>query len=139
MPNGGSYRYLLTGTADTLTMRKKITGAGLTGRVLRELRERLGLTIAELSRVLGAGERTVVRKEQQRSPLSATEADRAFRLARVADLATELIGDAGKAKAWLRAPNDYLGGETPVNMLDSEIGTDLVVESLYSIAYGGVA
>ena len=64
---------------------------------------------------------------------------RPHRLARVAVLATELIGDERKAKSWLRTPNAFLGGETPISMVDTEIGTDLVVESLYAIAYGGVA
>ena len=41
--------------------------------------------------------------------------------------------------AWMRTPNAYLGGETPVRMLDTEVGTDLVAESLSVIAYGGVS
>ncbi|MBV8369686.1 MAG: DUF2384 domain-containing protein [Candidatus Eremiobacteraeota bacterium] len=139
MPNGGTYRDLLAGTSNGMTVRMKVVQGGVTGQVLRALRERLGLTIAEVARILGAGERTIIRKEQQRAALSATEADRAYRLARVADLATELIGDEGKAKSWLRTPSTYLGGETPVGMLDTEIGTELVLESLYAIGYGGVA
>ncbi len=134
-----SFRMQLTGSTDSLAIRDTITHSGVTGAVLRAVRERLGLTIADVSRVLGAGERTVIRKEQQRAPLSTTESDRAYRLARVADLALEMIGDERKATAWLRTPSTYLGGETPVALLDTEIGTDLVVESLYAIGHGGVA
>jgi putative toxin-antitoxin system antitoxin component (TIGR02293 family) len=129
----------LTGATDGLIIRYKITHSGVTGGVLRSVRERLGLTIADVARILGAGERTVIRKEQQRTPLSATESDRAYRLARVADLAIEMIGDETRAASWLRTPSAYLGGETPVAMLDTEVGTELVFESLYAIAYGGVA
>ncbi len=136
---GVSVRVQLTGSAEVAAIRAKITQSGVTGWALRTVRERLGLTIADVSRVLGAGERTIIRKEQKRASLSATESDRAYRLARVADLAIEMIGDENKATAWLRAPSTYLGGETPVSMLDTEVGTDLVVESLYAIAYGGVA
>lgn len=134
-----SFRKRLIGTTDAATTRQKITQSGVRGDVLRDVRERLGLTIADISKVLGASERTVIRKEQQRAALSATESDRAYRLARIADLAVELIGDEEKATAWLRTPNTYLGGETPVAMLDSEIGTEYVTQSLYTIAYGGVA
>jgi putative toxin-antitoxin system antitoxin component (TIGR02293 family) len=134
-----SFRTHLTGPGDSLAIRKKITQSGVSGALLRSLRERLGLTIADMARILGAGERTIIRKEQQRMALSPTEADRAYRLARIADLATDLIGDEAKALSWLRAPSTYLGGETPLSMLDTEIGTDLVAESLYAIAYGGVA
>jgi putative toxin-antitoxin system antitoxin component (TIGR02293 family) len=136
---GASFRAQLTGSSDSLVVRKKITQTGLSGALLRSLRERLGLTIADMARVLGAGERTIIRKEQQRAALSPTESDRAYRLARVADLATQLIGDEDRAVRWLRTPSAYLGGETPLAMLDTEIGTDLVGESLYAIAYGGVA
>lgn len=138
-PATHSYRHQLTGTDDTMAIRSKITQAGLTGAALRTLRDRLDLTITEMARILGAGERTVIRKEQARSVLSATEADRAYRLAHTADLAAELIGDDAKAKSWLRTPSAYLGGEAPIAMLDSEVGTELVVQSLYAIAYGGVA
>lgn len=134
-----SLRLDLVGSTRAETVRDRVTHGGLDGGVLRRLRQRLGLTITELSRVLGAGERTVIRKEQDRSALSPTEADRAYRLARIADLAIELIGDETNAVAWLRLPNAYLGGEAPVAVLDTEVGTDLVMESLYAIAYGGVA
>jgi putative toxin-antitoxin system antitoxin component (TIGR02293 family) len=136
---GSSYTFRLVGTNSAVAIRKKLTNAGVTGGALRDIRERLGLTIAEVARILGAGERTVIRKEQQRTALSVTEADRAYRLARIADLATELIGDPDKAKSWLRTPSTYLGGETPVSMLDTEVGADLVAQSLSAIAYGGVA
>jgi putative toxin-antitoxin system antitoxin component (TIGR02293 family) len=135
----GSYRLRLAGSIETMAVREAITHAGITGSLLRDMREHLGLTIADVSRVLGAGERTVIRKEQDHSALSPTEADRAYRLARIADLATELIGDGQKAKSWLRTPSTYLGGVTPVSLLDTEVGTEVVVESLYAIAYGGVA
>ena len=83
--------------------------------------------------------RGLIRKEQGKAALSPTEADRAYRLARIADLAIALIGSEPKAIASLRAPNVYLSGEAPVAMLDTEIGTDAVIESLYAIGYGGVA
>jgi putative toxin-antitoxin system antitoxin component (TIGR02293 family) len=129
----------LIGATAIGSVRDRVTHGGVSGKTLRDLRQRLGLTIADVSRVLGAGERTVIRKEQGRAALSATEADRAYRLARIADLAIELIGDERKAIAWLRVASVYLGGETPIAMLDTEVGTDAVIESLYAIAYGGVA
>jgi putative toxin-antitoxin system antitoxin component (TIGR02293 family) len=129
----------LIGATKVHMIRDKVTRGGVSGATLRELRQRLGLTIADLARVLGAGERTVIRKEQERAALSPTEADRAYRLAKIADLAIVSIGDEVKAIAWLREPSTYLGGEAPIAMLDTEVGTDLVSESLYAIAYGGVA
>jgi putative toxin-antitoxin system antitoxin component (TIGR02293 family) len=65
--------------------------------------------------------------------------DAAARLAFVTDLAVELLGDAERAKRWLETPNPYIGNETPRSAVQTQLGTDLVVESLYTIAYGGTA
>ena len=105
---------------------------------MRAVRDLLGITVADAATIVGASTRTITRKEQSREPLTTAETDRAYRLARVADLAVELIGNRTRAIAWLKVPNHYLGDETPLAMLETEIGTDLVVESLYAIAYGGV-
>jgi putative toxin-antitoxin system antitoxin component (TIGR02293 family) len=105
----------------------------------REAFKSCSITINDIADILGISHPTLICKEQPQSMLSPVEADRAYRLARIADLAVELIGDRKRAFTWMRNANAYLGGETPVRMLDTEIGTDLVIESLHSIAYGGVA
>ncbi|HEY5349109.1 MAG TPA: antitoxin Xre/MbcA/ParS toxin-binding domain-containing protein [Candidatus Lustribacter sp.] len=120
-------------------MRVEIASGKVTGARVRALRQELELTLGDVAHVLGASERSVMRKEQGRAALSVAEGDRAYRLARVADLATELIGNAEHARRWLKTPHRYLGDQTPIAMLDTEIGTDLVIESLYAVAYGGVA
>jgi len=119
--------------------RRAITDGSITGKQVRSLRMSLDLPVADVARVLGMSERNMIRREQGETALSVADADRAFRLARVADLAVALLGDAERAKAWIKSPHRYLGGETPVIMIETEIGTDLVIESLYAIAYGGVA
>jgi putative toxin-antitoxin system antitoxin component (TIGR02293 family) len=105
---------------------------------MRGLRTELSLTLGDVAHILGSSERSVMRKEKSTAALSVTEADRAYRLARVADLALEILGDEEKAKSWLKSSHPYLGGESPINVLNTEIGTDLVMQSLYAIAYGGV-
>jgi putative toxin-antitoxin system antitoxin component (TIGR02293 family) len=119
-------------------LRDAITHGKVTGNRVRALRLSLGLTVADLARVLGVSERSVNRFEMENAGLTTAEADRAHRLARTADLATDFIGDAERAKRWLKSPNRYLGGETPVAAIETELGSDLVRESLSAIAYGGV-
>jgi putative toxin-antitoxin system antitoxin component (TIGR02293 family) len=129
----------LTKQAEPQRMQQAIASRSILGSDLRAVRANLGLTVDDVAKVLGVGSRTVTRKEQAKSALSVTEGDRAYRLARVADLAIDMIGDGGKAKNWLQRPNAYLGEKPPVQMLETEIGTDRVMESLYAIGYGGVA
>ena len=135
--SGQEYRLKLGPSLDDL--RVEIAGGKVSGARVRALRQGLELTLGDVAHVLGVSERSVMRKEQSHAPLSVAEGDRAYRLARVADLATELIGDAVRARGWLKTPHRYLGDQTPIAMLDTEIGTDLVIESLYAVAYGGVA
>ena len=131
-----SFRRMLSPGGD---IRLAISDGSITGKRVRGLRRNLDLPISDVARVLGMSERNMMRREQGETALSVADADRAYRLAHVADLAVELLGDTERAKTWLKSGHDYLGGETPVAMMETEIGTDLVIESLYAIAYGGVA
>ena len=134
-----SFRIRLTGSLEPNDVREAIIGGKIRATTLRTMRRQLGLNIEDVADVLGVSKRTVSRKETNKATLSATEADRAYRLARIADMAIELIGDPKRAFSWMQTPSVYLGGKTPIQMLDTEVGTDLVVESLHAIAYGGVA
>jgi putative toxin-antitoxin system antitoxin component (TIGR02293 family) len=47
-----------------------------------------------------------------------------------------MIGDEQKAVQWLLAPNRALGGERPLDRLDTDLGTRDVEDILGRIAYG---
>jgi putative toxin-antitoxin system antitoxin component (TIGR02293 family) len=134
-----SFVGILVSNTDPLQIRDAIVDGSILGSRLRDMRHQLDITVDVMANLLDIAPRTVNRKESSEQPLSVSEGDRAFRIARIADLAVELIGNREKALAWLRRPNTYLGGRIPIEMLDTEIGADLVAESLHSIAYGGVA
>lgn len=102
------------------------------------LRRSLELSIDELSRAIDASPRTIERRVKNGAMLDVSEGDRAYRLARVADLAAEMLGDTSVARRWLRTPSRYMGGETPLAMLATEVGTQIVEQSLYAIGYGGI-
>lgn len=112
---------------------------GLPVSALRALRK-AGFTIDEIARVIGTSPRTVMRYLRQRAKrLDVATSDRVMRMARVSLLATRYVGDSAKGLTWLRAPNHYLGEATPIEMMQTEDGTQAVVQSLVSIAYGGAA
>ena len=56
--------------------------------------------------------------------------------ARVYATAVEMIGNAEKAAKWLGTPNRALGGEIPIDQLDTDLGTKEVENILGRIAYG---
>jgi putative toxin-antitoxin system antitoxin component (TIGR02293 family) len=128
-----------TGGYELGIIRDAIIGRKIRGMQFKALRKAMSLSVEQITPVIGSSQRTITRKEGGQAVLSPTEGDRAYRLARIGDLATESIGDGVKAMRWLATPNTYLGNQTPLAMLDTEIGTTYVEQSLAAIAYGGVA
>ncbi len=111
---------------------------GLPYRSLESVGERLGLSAPETASVLQMPPRTLARRRQSRR-LAADESDRLYRLARVAAQAVDVFGTEEKASAWLRRPNRALGHETPLYLLDTDVGTQEVEDVLGRIAHGIVS
>jgi putative toxin-antitoxin system antitoxin component (TIGR02293 family) len=109
---------------------------GLPAGTVTALAERLHIGNSVLSRKLGIPQRTLTRRLSQRSLLTPAESDRTVRMARVYANAVEMIGDPKKAIEWLRTPNRALGGERPLDQLDTDVGAQMVDDVLGRIAYG---
>ena len=109
---------------------------GLPATSLSVLAQKLDLGSTTLSRKLGIPLRTLTRRLSKRSRLTAAESDRTVRLARVFADAVEMIGDEDKAAEWLQTPNRALGGERPLDQLDTDVGARTVEDILGRIAYG---
>jgi putative toxin-antitoxin system antitoxin component (TIGR02293 family) len=109
---------------------------GLPTGSVKALAGRLDIRNAALSKRLGIPQRTLTRRLSGRARLTASESDRAVRLARVYANAVEMIGDEGNAVQWLRTPNRALGGERPIDQVDTDIGAREVEDILNRIAYG---
>ena len=136
----GSLRRLFFGSTEPAAIREKVTAERLRARsVTGASQDILHLTVEELATVLAVSVRTLNRRNAEDGVLDVGEGDRAYRLARIADLATQSIGNRDRAARWLHLRNPALGGETPLEMLRTEVGTHAVERSLYAIAYGGVA
>ena len=68
--------------------------------------------------------------------LTREESDRAFRLARIVQIAERIFGNHQKAFVWLRLPNEQLSMSTPIRSLETETGARVVEELLIRIDYG---
>ena len=109
---------------------------GLPVKALFLLAERRDLRQAEISEKIGIPQRTLTRRLSEASLLTPAESDRTVRMARVYANAVEMIGDEGRAILWLTTPNRALGGERPLDQLDTDVGARLVEDILGRIAYG---
>jgi putative toxin-antitoxin system antitoxin component (TIGR02293 family) len=114
----------------------RLVREGLPAGSVTALAHKLQIGNSVLSRKLGIPQRTLTRRLSQQSLLTSAESDRTVRMARVYANAVEMIGDEEKAIEWLRTPNRALGGEKPLDHLDTDVGAQMVEDILGRIAYG---
>src|SRR5260221_5626202 len=109
---------------------------GLPGASLVGVSDKLDLSVQATAQHLRLAKRTVARGLQKGHRLDAEESERVVRLARALAEATEVLGSLAKARRWLQTPNRALGGEVPVRLLDTDVGSNAVLEELGRIEHG---
>jgi putative toxin-antitoxin system antitoxin component (TIGR02293 family) len=108
---------------------------GLPFSALVALAKQLEISPQQFTAVFGIPPRTVARRKEAQH-LTPQESDRLYRVARAASQAVEVLGSIEKARVWLKTPNRALGGEIPLDLLDTEIGARQVEEILLRLNYG---
>jgi putative toxin-antitoxin system antitoxin component (TIGR02293 family) len=111
---------------------------GFPPAVVESLMENSGLTLKEVAGALDLSPRSLQRRRRT-GRLAQFESDRLYRLARIMAIAGEYLGDAERARRWLKRPNRALGGLAPVAAVDTELGARQVENLLGRIAYGGIS
>jgi len=104
-------------------------------KALDELAATLQVDRAELADVIGTSVRTLQRKVGDNDRLGSAASDRLARVQRILQLAEHVLGDTTKAAAWLTTPSRILR-DTPLRMLDTDIGTQRVQQELHQIEFG---
>jgi putative toxin-antitoxin system antitoxin component (TIGR02293 family) len=95
----------------------------------------IGLTFSEIHGLVIPA-RTLKHRKERQQPLSVDESDRTLRLAKIVALADQVFGNHVKALRWLRRENSRLEGRSPLDLLRTEAGGDLVRQMLYQIDEG---
>ena len=111
---------------------------GFPQKVVGSVMNSAGLTVKELSAALDLSPRSLQRRRHQ-GRLARYESDRLYRLARIVALAKQYIGNEETAARWLRRPNRALGGNNPLELIDTELGARAGENVLGRIAFGGVS
>ena len=110
--------------------------AGLPVSVVDSLFE-LGLSTTEVHELV-VKPRTLSHRRDRGQPLSIDESDRAVRVVRIIQQATDAFGDKDKAMRWLRKPKRRFDGRAPMDMLLTETGGRLIEEMLIQVDEGMV-
>lgn len=105
---------------------------------LHQMTQELSVDRPEFLALLGLSERTLQRKTQVAARLSPMVSDRLARVDRILSLATEVLGSRKKAVLWLKRPSRALDSQMPLQLLDTDAGTQRVERELRQIEYGFV-
>lgn len=85
-----------------------------------------------MSTILGISIQTISRRKEN-NHLNAIESDILYRVARVMANTVSVFGDNEKARVWIKRPNRGLGGEIPLNLLSTDIGSHKIEDELHRI------
>ncbi len=113
----------------------QLTRQGLPKRVLLSLAKKISITIQELANIMHISERTLQRYDDEE--IVKTEyAEKAIALARLYTRGEEVFGSMDKFKSWVKTPSIIFNGESPLSILDTSIGFDMVLSELGRIEHG---
>lgn len=109
------------------------------------IRKGVGMQIFEqIAIAIGVGKETLaaklninaqtLRKRKSRK-LSAEEAEKSLRAARVFKMASEVLGNDDHAREWLNEKIPALGGRKPLDLLDTDVGGHQVTNLLNCIKW----
>lgn len=113
----------------------EIVKRGIPTQAMGKLIAHLDVSQNEFSKITGIARRTIARRIGG-ARLKPDESNKVYRLASIVVAAEEAFGSEDKSRAWLNRPNRALGGVTPLQMLDTDIGTGQVRQVLGRIRYG---
>ena len=108
---------------------------GINTEVIELFLDQQDLSIKDVLKSLDISSSTYFSKKKTHKNLDAYTTEKFFRLISVITLATDILGDA-ESKNWLNRKIPSLGNEIPLNLLDTEAGHRLVIQTLLQIKYG---
>lgn len=110
--------------------------SGLTYRALDRLARETDLPISALGELIHIPSRTLVRRKTE-GRLQPGESDRLLRASRIFGLAIDLFeGDRAAALQWLSTRHRALGDETPMELLQTDVGAREVENLIGRIEHG---
>jgi len=120
---------------DALTLVHAIED-GLPVAALDRFQERSGLSMQRVTKLVHIPARTLARRREE-GTLTTEESDRLLSVARLAAAATNLFaGDVAAAMHWLSRPLRALGGTIPLDLAETEAGSQEVHRVILQLEHG---
>ncbi len=109
---------------------------GLPAAVIESVAKSSDFSEDAIYKALPIARRTAARRKATGSRLKAVESELLYRLSCVFVTAVEVLGSSAKTRTWLTQPNRALNGERPIDLLDTGIGFEDVMDVLRRIEFG---
>lgn len=113
----------------------EIIRKGLPSETIGYVADSLGVSEEVALKSLGIARRTAARRKAS-DRLKPGESELVYRLTKVLVEAEDILGDLRKARSWMLASNVALNGERPIDLLDTGIGFQDVLDVLHRIEFG---
>lgn len=108
---------------------------GLTISSFERLSDAIEISPRKLAGITNIASRTLARRKKE-GKLQLAESERVFRLGTLFDKAVEVLGDRSHARRWIKTPTKALGGKSPLEYADTEIGAREVEDLLGRLEHG---
>jgi len=111
--------------------------AGLPVEEFDGLREMLGLSVDQMAAKIGISVATLSRRRARKQALDRDHSDRLMRYARLYWMAVNFFdGETAAARNWLASPARSLGGRSPSEFAETEIGAREVEDLIGRLEHG---
>jgi putative toxin-antitoxin system antitoxin component (TIGR02293 family) len=112
-----------------------LSNRGVTKDALAHLAEYFSCSINEMARLLPVTVRTVQRYAS-RKPFNRMVSEQILQIAEVGAKGSEVFGGKDRFLVWMHHPNKVLSNKTPMSLLNSKFGADMVMDELGRIEHG---
>ncbi|NUO79335.1 DUF2384 domain-containing protein [candidate division KSB1 bacterium] len=113
----------------------ELSRQGLTKAALINLADYLSCTIGDMAQIVSVTERTLL-KHTASKPFNRFVSEQILQIAEVAARGAEVFEDRSKFLAWMNHPNRALANKTPMSLLNSKYGVDMILDELGRIEHG---
>jgi putative toxin-antitoxin system antitoxin component (TIGR02293 family) len=113
----------------------ELSNKGVTKDALLRLGKYLNLSTSQMADLVAITERTIQRYTLKRT-FNRIVSEQILQIAEVAVKGTNTFGDKDKFLSWMHQPNKALADKTPMSLLGSRFGTEMISDELGRIEHG---
>jgi putative toxin-antitoxin system antitoxin component (TIGR02293 family) len=112
-----------------------LSNEGLTKDALLHLAKYFSCSVNQITQLLPVTERTIQRYKSEKL-LNRIVSEQILQIAEVAAKGSEVFESKDRFLVWMSHPNTALNNKTPMSLLNSKFGADMVLDELGRIEHG---